>query len=201
MIRLEVKKLFFNRPAVIDLVGKKTAAALSKAGAYVRKRAQRSMGKRKRASLPGQPPSSHKGFLKQLILFSLDPQTRSVVIGPTPYRGPAEVPGILEHGGAGRRVRNSRRIKRLVGKSGEIRLGGRPCGNSKVSKGGPHSPMGSVLVTYARLRTAAQAARANDLNEQLYGPATVPAPRIAARPYMGPALVAEAPNFPGLWAA
>jgi len=50
-------------------------------------------------SKPGAPPSSHAGHLKRLIFFAYDPAVRSVVIGPTPFRGTAEAPPLLEEGG------------------------------------------------------------------------------------------------------
>jgi hypothetical protein len=55
------------------------------------------------------------------------------------------------------------------------------------------------MVTYARLTSRKMAARANRLNEQIYGPMerTV---NLSPRPYMGPALDAESPKFEDLWA-
>jgi hypothetical protein len=62
---------------------------------------------------------------------------------------------------------------------------------------GPHGRI--VQVTYARLRTADQAARANRLNEELYGPASYMA-TYPPRPYMGPALATVQPSLSRLWA-
>ena len=42
--------------------------------------------------------------------------------------------------------------------------------------------------------------RANQLNQELYGPEYIGGKPIAARPYMGPALRAEMPTLPTLWA-
>ena len=55
-------------------------------------------------------------------------------------------------------------------------------------------------MTYAKLSTTAQVERGNQLNEELYGPEFIAEGRIAPRPYMGPALAAEMPNLPALWA-
>ena len=55
-------------------------------------------------------------------------------------------------------------------------------------------------MTYAVLTTQAQAERANRLNEELYGPEMIGGRRIEPRPYMGPALRAEMPSLPILWA-
>jgi hypothetical protein len=58
--------------------------------------AKRSIRKRKRKALPGQPPSSHEGTLKRFILFAYDTQSDSVFIGPIPL-GKAVAPARLEH--------------------------------------------------------------------------------------------------------
>jgi hypothetical protein len=78
---------------------------LSKAGAFVRRSARSSIRKRKRASAPGKPPSSHTGEYKRSILFGYDKANRSVVIGPSVNFGGAEVPTLLEFGGSAKRER------------------------------------------------------------------------------------------------
>ena len=97
------KEGFFDRKKVIDAMDKATRKALSKFGAFVRRRAQTSIRKRRAVSEPGSPPSSHVGTLRKAIFFSYDPGRKSVVIGPTllngrPARG-VSVPSLLEHGG------------------------------------------------------------------------------------------------------
>lgn len=63
MIHLEAAKgNFFDRKAVLAAVDKATLRVLSKFGAFVRRRAKSSIRKRKKASPPGQPPSSHSGL-------------------------------------------------------------------------------------------------------------------------------------------
>jgi hypothetical protein len=140
-----VKELFFDRKLVQREVGKENAKALSKAGAFVRKRARSSMRRRKASSPPGQPPSAHSkdpvASLKN-ILFAYDPRNMSVVIGPVLLSGKhGSVPALHEFGG----VATVRRRGKQVGQA-----------------------------------TARQV-------------------RYPARPFMGPALVAEAPKFPSLW--
>lgn len=107
-VELKVTRLFFDRKEVIDAVGRARAAALSKAGAFVRTAARSSIRKRKRASAPGQPPSSHVGLLKNFIFFSFDPIPKSVVVGPEKLNQRAfigqnlivgTVPHVLEFGG------------------------------------------------------------------------------------------------------
>ena len=100
------------------------------------------------------------------------------------------VPALHEFGGTVM-VRNKHRRVRKIGSGGEIRIGGRACRTTK--------PVMGRQVTYARLRTGAQVARANELNEALYGPASYMA-TYAPRPFMGPALAVAAPSLPKFWA-
>jgi len=101
MIGFEIKKLFFDRQAVISKVDAATRRVLSKFGAFVRRSAKSSIRKRKKAAPPGQPPSSHTGLLKKFIFFGYDADRRSVVIGPTRLnqKGRGEAPPLLEYGG------------------------------------------------------------------------------------------------------
>ena len=102
MIRFEITKLFFDKKAVRDKVDAGTRRVLSKFGAFVRRTARSSIRKRKRASRPGQPPSSHTGLLKKFIFFGYEPAKRSVVIGPVrlTQKGRGEAPSLLEYGGS-----------------------------------------------------------------------------------------------------
>ena len=117
-----------------------------------------------------------------------------MVIGPVRLSSRVNVPALHEFGG---RVvlKNPRRRARKVGSGGEIRIGGRACRTTKPVQDRHGS---TVHVTYVRLRTAAQVARANDLNEALYGPASYMA-TYAPRPYMGPALAAVQPGLARMW--
>jgi hypothetical protein len=191
--RYNVKSMFFDRRAVIEALGRANAKALSRAGAFIQRRAKSSIRKRKRASRPGEPPSSHVGTLRNLIYFGFDTGTRSVVVGPTPVGAIGVVPPTLEFGGPSVVRKNQRRRLRKVGGAGEVRIDGPHGKTTKRTKDGK-------WVTYATLTTQAQADRANRLNEELYGPEYIGGKPIEARPYMGPALRAEMPNLPILWA-
>jgi hypothetical protein len=107
-IRMVTKAMFFDQKKVVDALDKATRKVLSKFGAFVRTAAKSSIRTRKAISAPGQPPSSHAGHLKRLIYFGYDTGRRSVVIGPTPFRGTAEAPPLLEYGGTARRVDRKR---------------------------------------------------------------------------------------------
>jgi len=97
--RLSMKLFFFDRKRVKDAVDEMGRKGLSKLGAFVRQRARTSMPYRKGASRPGSPPHAHTGLLRKNIWFAYDPQTKSVVVGPTPLRNFTGVPRLLEFGG------------------------------------------------------------------------------------------------------
>jgi len=198
MIAMKPGRFFFDSREVIDRVDRATRGVFSKFGAYVRTAARRSIRKRRKSSAPGRPPSSHTGLLKRFIFFSYDSGARSVVIGPERLSGRnrGEAPGILEYGGGLRGVKNTRRRLRHVGDSGEIAIGGP---RSAATKSVVDWKGRRRRVTYARLATSLQAARANRLNEELYGPARFSAARVEERPYMGPAFQKELPGLPGMW--
>jgi hypothetical protein len=131
------KKSFFDRPAVLTALSRAERRVLSKFGAFVRTRAKTSIRRRRAASLPGQPPSSHLGLLRDFIFFVFDPSRRSVLVGPVRLNhASGGAPEVLEYGG-------------------------------------------TAAITWGR------------------NPRVV---RIAPRPYMQPALAAELPGLPKLWA-
>jgi hypothetical protein len=193
-----IKTVFFDRRAVIDRIGRANVAVLSKAGAFIRRSAKGKIRYAKSPSKPGSPPHGHRGRygqspLRELIYFAYDDRTNSVVIGPTPFHGTAIVPRTLELGGTAAGRKNPLRRIRKVGSGGEVRIDGRPSKTTKRDRWGH-------VVTYAKMRTQAQADRANQLQEQLYGPLVIGPMSIAARPYMGPSLEENLPRLPPLWA-
>jgi hypothetical protein len=196
--QVRMSRVFFDRQRVIDRIGRAAARTLAKAGAFIRRTAKGKIRYTQSPSKPGSPPHGHRGKhgaspLRELIYFAFDERTRSVVVGPTPFGGLSDVPRTLELGGRIAARKNPLRRVRRVGDGGEIRLDGRASKTTKRNRFG-------ALVTYARLRTAAQAERANQLQELLYGPLTIGPVSIAARPYMGPSLEENLPKLPPLWA-
>lgn len=116
---------FFDRKDVMSSVDKATHKVLSKFGAFVRRAARSSIkpqpktARSKRfskekffgqsVSIPGQPPFSHTGLLRDHIYFAYDKLSRSVVIGPirlNQKRGGA--PAALEYGGPSLATRGPR---------------------------------------------------------------------------------------------
>ena len=111
----EIKGLFFDSAKVQAATGRAERRVLSRFGAFVRRTARSSIRKRKRVSEPGQPPSSHAGFLKRFIFFAYEPQRRSVVIGPVRLgQKIGDAPAALEHGGPSQAMARGRRHKRQV---------------------------------------------------------------------------------------
>ena len=111
MIGFDIKRMFFDRQAVISKVDAATRRVLSKFGAFVRRSAKSSIRKRKKPAPPGQPPSSHTGLLKKFIFFGYDAARHSVVIGPTRLnqKGRGEAPPLLEYGGKATLVRRGKK--------------------------------------------------------------------------------------------
>ena len=211
--KVNPNQIFFDRRPVIDAVGRATAKAMGESAREIRKKARRSMpytteraeqikqmagGKRKRfsavkVSRPDQPPRAIRPhpFVKKFLWYKFDLRTRSAVIGPewSAVAGATGAPRILEHGGITKREKNKRRKRRVMGGSGELRIGG------------PRTRTTRQGVTYGRLTTPRQVARANRLNEELYGPEYIGGKFQKARPFMGPALVKEVPNMARRWQA
>ena len=91
-----VKPLFFDSARVTRAMDKATRQALSKAGAFIRRTARRSMPRRKGPSQPGRPPHAHgRAQLRKFIYFACGPAGRSVIIGPVGL-GRARVPELME---------------------------------------------------------------------------------------------------------
>lgn len=112
-VDISMQQFFFDRQKVIDQVGKANAKRLSKAGAFIRQTARtKILRRRKGVSPPGSPPSVHakSGDFASLknILFHMDPNDESVIVGPvktnmrerTPS-GNTTVPQRHEFGGVG----------------------------------------------------------------------------------------------------
>src|SRR5262245_52774098 len=95
----EVKRLFFDRKAVMNALDRGARRALSRAGAFIRTAARSSIRSRRTSSKPGAPPHSHTGLLKRFLFFSYDSAQRSVVVGPAKLNRGSGAPKVLEHGG------------------------------------------------------------------------------------------------------
>lgn len=178
---------YFDDPTIHKYIDKATANGLGKWGAYVRRTARQSIKERPGPSKPGSPPHSHVGTLKKLIEFAFDTTTKTVVVGPEISANPSGAPNILEFSGRVRKrnkpVQKAKTF--LIGEFGPVRF--------KINSKGDAVPV------FAKLKTQRQADRATRLfsniqmqrareNEQKAKDELVK-PWVAARPYMGPAMV------------
>jgi len=183
MIRLAPAKITLNAGEVNAAVRRGERRYLMRAGALARQIMRRSIRTSKKTSTPGQPPRSHQGDLRGLILFDVDTGRGEVVVGPRlanklhfdtdmrPVRG--TVPQLLEEGGqayvveywAGEHWRRlDLRRRGAVAAVGALRA----------------SPTDSAFAGGRPVRRRAV--------------------RVAARPFARPALEATRPRLPGLWA-
>jgi hypothetical protein len=104
MFDARVKALFFDRKTVKSAMDRTTRRVLSKFGAFVRTAARSLIRPRKATSNYGDPPSSHTGKLRKGILFSYEPDKKTVVIGAARFSiGAGDAPHALEHGGVSTR--------------------------------------------------------------------------------------------------
>jgi hypothetical protein len=194
-------KTFFDRPGVLAAIGAARASILARYGYHVMTAARWQVRTRKRASKPGEGPTSWTGLLKRGILFGADVGQKSVVIGPVLLNSAKStgVPRLLEFGGPRASFRNRWATVRKLGDTGEIRFFGKRSRTTKKVKVrvGENIGMGfTIPVTYGKLRTAAQVAHANRLNKELYGPPMIPAGTMEPRPYMKPAFEAGNAKLP-----
>jgi hypothetical protein len=95
----EAKGNFFDRLTVSARVDRARVRNLSRLGAFIRRRAQTSMRRRKGISKAGEPPSAHVGLVRDLTYFVYDTASESVVIGPVKLNKPGAALDVLEHGG------------------------------------------------------------------------------------------------------
>jgi hypothetical protein len=191
-IRFNSKRFFFDREVVIQAVGRATATAMSKAGAFIRRRAQTSMRYRQygKASTPlVQPPFAHqpKPFLRKYLYFAYSPFKRSLIVGPVkldavyfnhsgePVTG--TVPSIHEFGGEVRQLQ----VLKVTRRDYAGRFARQKDATFKSNQG--------TWVKASLKRKSRLGKRRTRLRIIRY----------PARPYMRPALMAELTNIPRAW--
>ena len=103
-MRCEVE---FDEGGLLAKIARASKDILKRAGAYVRRVAQRKVTTSPKPSQPGDPPHSRRGLLRRGILFGLERET-SVLIGPG-FRFVGESMSAHEFGGKYRRERYPKR--------------------------------------------------------------------------------------------
>jgi len=129
---------FLDRKKVIRAADAANRRNLSKAGAFIRTTARHSIRKRKAASPPGSPPSSHTGLLKRFIFFGYDAARKTAVVGPMRLNQKVgDAPAAHEHGGATVVIEGSRRSRR---RRRRVRIKARPFMGPGASERDPEVP-------------------------------------------------------------
>lgn len=188
---------FFNRTKVLAAVDEGKRVALMRGGAYVRRVAQTMMRYRKSASQPGTPPSARSGpegsLLRKMLFFAYDEPSGGVVVGPVKLGGRRSLPNLHEFGGV---LQLIQRKATKVGESGPIRIVNEGYWDfgpaTKFIKGDPRQRQ----VVYGKLTSAAQVARADRLQEEMYAHGDR---RYPARPFMKPALERSRERIQKVW--
>ena len=98
----------FDEDGLVAWMMRASREFLRRAGAYVRRVAQRKVVTSPKPSLPGQPPHSRRGLLKRGILFGVERDGKSVLVGPG-FRFVGESMSAHEFGGKYRRERYPKR--------------------------------------------------------------------------------------------
>jgi hypothetical protein len=179
-LKFSVMNGFFDRPKVLAALDRAKRKQLSKAGAFIRRRARSSMRRRKGVSAAGSPPSAHSPDPSlKTIFFAYDSRRDTVVVGPvklnqkiSAVKPDLTVPSLMERGGTAT-IREFRWVAD-----------------------------GSRMIAADQQQTAwrrvdlrrSQRPRPGFRYQLRDRKATYP-----ARPFMGPALAAESKNFPDLF--
>ena len=104
-MRCEVE---FDEDGLVARIARASRDILRRAGAYVRRVAQRKVVMSPKPSAPGQPPHSRRGLLKRAILFGLGNGDKSVLVGPG-FNFVGESASAHEFGGKYRKERYPKR--------------------------------------------------------------------------------------------
>ncbi len=101
-------RIEFDKRRILVAVKQGNLAALRRSGAYIRKSARNKVFQSSRSSSPGTPPNTRRGLLKRSLLFGVEKQKQSVVIGPAEkFIGTAMI--AHEYGGRYRKRRYPKR--------------------------------------------------------------------------------------------
>lgn len=171
-----------------------TVESLGHAGALTRKIVQHSIRRSKKPAAPGQPPKTRKGQLRKSILYDVDKQADSVIIGPSA--------NLISRIGSSHEFGGTEPPKKLK----KPHPGGR-LAKEEIGGHGPIAVPGGAK--YIRIRTARQlaAVRRTVRNPNADLTNVTRARRMSRkirtypkRPFMGPGLQEVTPRLPKMWA-
>lgn len=175
---------------VVAKTRKASISNLRQAGAYIRGIARKSIKVSPVKSLPGKPPRSRKGRLKDAIIFAVEKEQQRVVAGPT-ATAVGKIGGTHEHGGT-----EPPKTKKARKSNAKLELGGHgPVRNDTSGLG------------FAKLKTKAQVERAKKIaptvqaKEAQAAAQSKKSRKYPPRPFMAPAFNIAKDRLPQLWAA
>lgn len=170
---------------VLKLAKGAGAKALRKAAWRTRSEMRKSIRRSDLPSAPGTAPHTRRGALPNAILYDVDAKKGVALVGPAAHLF-SDVGFYHEFGGV--QAKRGKRKTYGVGMSGPVALG---------RSGGAATKNG---VTWGRLKTPAQAARATELDRAAFPDATTTRRRkYPERPFALPALARISPKLPELW--
>ena len=200
-----MKRYWFDSEEVKSALDEATRKNYNALGAYCMRVARNSMKRMAGPAAPGEPPHAHVGTLKKLLFYDYDPMERTLVVGPQLVGNgqvyPETVPRMLEEGWAlGRR-----QMLAGIGSAGPIAVRETPRGkraNARKVGRRMKTSKGVRYVQYAKLKTAEQVRRSQDLSRE-YGIYRTPkkgeAVRILPHPYMSRAWAITKQRIPDVW--
>lgn len=180
---------FFDRAAVVKLLDRKTRWVLNEVGRSTMYRDRHSQKRKIGPAPPGQPPHAHVGYVRKFTYYKLEPQTRSVIVGPELLPGKRQGNlSRLEYGGSLYGHANPRRKKRHIGDTGVVAYATRgEVGTAKGAARVRDSRFKMRYVKFARIRNLQTLAEVERMEEEIWGPYWFGGKRVAARPHTNPA--------------
>lgn len=195
-VSLTMKVQFFDKDAVKNAIKGDMYLKLLEWGAVGRKIVSRAPRRRKGKSKAGQTPTAWKGLENGMrtlrrALFAYAGDFK-VIFGPTGLGNSEPVTQKLEVGGKNSKVKNKFRRKRYILSGAVMRIDGPPSKSTKSVM----SPITKkkMDVTFGLIRSADQLARANRMEEEVWGKMEFDQ-TIEARPFVGPSVVKTAEKF------
>lgn len=165
----QAKSFFFDRQKVLKSMDRATARALSKAGAFIRTASKGLIGRKGKKPRPPGKPPRSHTGLLKNLIFFAYEPTRRTVV-----IGPARISRTYPKG-HGQPVTGT--VPEVLESGGRI----------------------GILEWYEPTTGAWRPVKGSARNLHQDRQTRIKTVGIAARPYMGPALVQEAPKFPSLW--
>lgn len=75
-------RIEFDERKILIRINEANIVGLRRSGAYIRKAARNKVSTSDKASVPGRPPHSRRGLLKNALLFGVEKSAMTVAIGP-----------------------------------------------------------------------------------------------------------------------